>query len=131
MSFGRLVGRTLVATGLAATMCAGTYWTAQAMQSGLDDQARTALEARQLTASVRFAGRDAYVWADTPTARADAIAAVKTIPGVRIVVIGEGAPLVATQPNTSASFTSVQPNETAIPIPTTTAESTVTMTQET
>jgi outer membrane protein OmpA-like peptidoglycan-associated protein len=101
MSFGRTVGGALLATGLAATMCVGTYWTAQAMQSDLTHQAQTTLQAHRLAATVVFSGRDAYVWADTPTARADAIAVLKTIPGVRIVSIGEGAAPSSTQASPS------------------------------
>jgi len=91
MSFGRRASGTLLATGLAATMGLGTCWSAHAMESTLADQARVTLEARQLNATVAFAGRDATVWADSPSARADAIAALRTIPGVRVVVTGEGA----------------------------------------
>lgn len=109
MPLGRLVGGTLIATALAATMCVGTYWTASAMQSDLVDKAQTTLDAQHLTATVMFSGRDAYVWADTPTARADAIAALKTIPGVRVVLVGEGpAPLTPQSP--SAAVTSTRPS---------------------
>jgi len=80
MSFGRRASGTLLATGLAATMGLGTSWSAHAMESTLADQARVTLEARQPTASVLFAGRDATVWADSPSAREDAIAALRTIP---------------------------------------------------
>ena len=113
MSLRRVAGGTLVAAGLAATMCVGTYWTAQAMQADLTDQARITLEARHLTATVAFSGRDAYVWADTPTARADALAALRTIPGVRIVLVGAGAPPVPTQPSASAAVTSRTPEPAA------------------
>lgn len=89
---GRVVTGSLLAVGLAATMTAGTYWTASAMQTALADAARTRLDAQQLTATVMMAGRDAYVWARTPTERADAIAAVRTVPGVRVVLVGDGAP---------------------------------------
>lgn len=92
MPRGRLAAGALLVTALATTMCAGTYWTASAMQSDLADRTRTTLEARHLTAVVLFSGRDAYVWAETAKARADAVAVVKAIPGVRIVVVGEGAP---------------------------------------
>lgn len=121
MSLGRLAGRTLLATGLAATMCVGTYWTAQAMQTDLADRAQTTLQAHQLTATVVFSGRDAYVWADTPTARADAIAVLKTMPGVRIVVIGEGVPPTSTQPSASAAVTSATPSATRTSLATATA----------
>jgi OOP family OmpA-OmpF porin len=84
-------------------MCVGTYWTAQAIQTDLTDQAQTMLQAHRLAATVVFSGRDAYVWADTPTARADAIAVLKTIPGIRIVSIGEGAAPTSTQPNPSSA----------------------------
>jgi outer membrane protein OmpA-like peptidoglycan-associated protein len=113
MSLGRLAGGALVATGLAATMCVGTYWTASAMQSDLADQARTTLAAQHLNATVTFAGRDAYVWADSPTARADAIAVLRTIPGVRIVLVGTGTGPVAPSPSPSLTATSVGPSVTA------------------
>ena len=117
MPLGRLAGGTLVATALAATMCVGTYWTAQAMQSDLVDQARTTLDAQQLTATVMFSGRDAYVWADTPSARADAIAALKTIPGVRIVLVGQGAPPVTQRPSAAVSSVTPSTTQTILPAP--------------
>jgi hypothetical protein len=83
MSFGRRASGTLLATGLAATMGLGTYWSAHAMESTLADHARETLEGGQLTATVLFAGRDATVWAESPSAREVAIAAMRTIPGVR------------------------------------------------
>ena len=92
MSRRRLVSGSLIATALAATMWVGTYWTAQAMQAGLVQRAHDTLESRQLSATVLVSGRDAYVWAETPTARADAMAALRTIPGIRVVLVGEGAP---------------------------------------
>jgi outer membrane protein OmpA-like peptidoglycan-associated protein len=113
MSLRRVAGGTLLAVGLATTMCVGTYWTAQAMQADLTDQARIALEARHLTATVAFSGRDAYVWAETPTARADAVAAVRTVPGVRTVLVGAGAPPVSTQPSASAGVTPRTPTPAA------------------
>jgi outer membrane protein OmpA-like peptidoglycan-associated protein len=116
MPFGRIVSGTLLAVGLATTMSVGSYWTAQAMQSDLTDQAHTALQARHLTATVTFSGRDAYVWADTLTARADAIAALKTIPGVRVVLVGEGAPPVTPGSRPSAApATSARPASTPTP----------------
>ena len=103
-ALGRLATGALLATGLAATMVLGTCWTATAMQTGLADAARTTLDAKNLAATVMVSGRDAYVWAKTPTERADAIAALRTVPGVRIVLVGEGEPpsrgaVVATQPD--------------------------------
>jgi len=91
MSLGRLAGGALLVTSLAATMGVGTYWTASTLQSDLSRQAQSALSAKQVTATVVFSGRDAYVWAPTISDRADAIAAVRAIPGVRLVLIGEGA----------------------------------------
>ncbi len=117
MSRRRLLSGSLIATALAATMCVGTYWTAQAMQTGLVQKAHDTLESRQLSATVVVSGRDAYVWAETPTARADAIAALRTIPGIRVVHVGEGTPP-APQP--------VLPAAGATPTPTPTAGSTVT-----
>ena len=123
MSLGRRASGTLLATGLAATMGLGTYWSAHAMGSTLADQARVTLEARQPTASVLFAGRDATVWADSPSARKDAIAALRTIPGVRIVVIGEGAPPAVSSSSSSVAVTSAKPTatRTTVATPTITA----------
>ena len=91
MSLGRRASGTLLATGLAATIGLGTYWSAHAMESDLADQARETLEGCRLTATVLFAGRDATVWAESPSAREDAVAALRTIPGVRVVGPGDGA----------------------------------------
>jgi len=123
MSLGRRANGTLLATGLAATMDLGTYWSAHAMESTLADQARVTLEARQPTASVLFAGRDATVWADSPSAREDAIAALRTIPGVRIIVIGEGAPPAVSSSSSSVAVTSAKPTatRTTVATPTITA----------
>ena len=107
MSLGRPVVGALLATALATTMCAGTYWAASAMQSDLADHARTTLEARHLTAVVVFSGRDARVWANTATARADAVAVLRTIPGVRTVVVADGAPPTTPRPSVSIAATSV------------------------
>jgi hypothetical protein len=130
MSLGRRASGTLLATGLAATMGLGTYWSAHAMESTLADQARVTLEARQLTASVLFAGRDATVWADSPSAREDAIAALRTIPGVRIVLIGEGAPPAVSSSSSSAAVTSAKPTpaRTTVATPKATATPTITAT---
>jgi len=128
MSLGRRASGTLLATGLAATMGLGTYWSAHAMESTLADQARVTLEARQLTASVLFAGRDATVWADSPSAREDAIAALRTIPGVRIVVIGEGAPPAVSSSSSSAAVTSAKPTATRTTVATPKATATPTIT---
>ncbi len=128
MSLGRRASGTLLATGLAATMGLGTYWSAHAMESALVDQARVTLEARQLTASVLFAGRDATVWADSPSAREDAIAALRTIPGVRIVVIGEGAPPAVSSSSSSAAVTSAKPTATRTTVATPKATATPTIT---
>lgn len=125
MSLRRLAGGALLATGLAATMCIGTYWTASAMQADLTNQARTTLAAQHLQATVAIAGRDAYVWADTPTARADAIAALRTIPGIRIVVVGEGTPPAAALPGATAA-TSASATATRTSLPTTTTTPTAT-----
>jgi len=128
MSLGRRASGTLLATGLAATMGLGTYWSAHAMESALVDQARVTLEARQLTASVLFAGRDATVWADSPSAREDAIAALRTIPGVRIVVIGEGAPPAVSSSSSSVAVTSAKPTATRTTVATPRATATPTIT---
>jgi peptidoglycan-associated lipoprotein len=128
MSLGRRASGTLLATGLAATMGLGTYWSAHAMESALVDQARVTLEARQLTASVLFAGRDATVWADGPSARVDAIAALRTIPGVRIVVIGEGAPPAVSSSSSSVAVTSAKPTATRTTVATPKATATPTIT---
>jgi outer membrane protein OmpA-like peptidoglycan-associated protein len=128
MSLGRRASGTLLATGLAATMGLGTYWSAHAMESALVDQARVTLEARQLTASVLFAGRDASVWADSPSAREDAIAALRTIPGVRIVVIGEGAPPAVSSSSSSVAVTSAKPTATRTTVATPKATATVSST---
>lgn len=128
MSLGRRASGTLLATGLAATMGLGTYWSAHAMESTLADQARVTLEARQLTASVLFAGRDATVWADSPSAREDAIAALRTIPGVRIVVIGEGAPPAVSSSSSSVAVTSAKPTATRTTVATPKATATPTIT---
>lgn len=121
MSFGRRASGTLLATGLAATMGLGTYWSAHAMESTLADLARETLEGGQLTATVLLAGRDATVWAESPAARADAIAALRTIPGVRVVVPGDGA-----SPAASASATVISTSARAVraPQPTTTSTTT-------
>ncbi len=92
MSFARSAGGALLATGLVATMGLGSYWSAQTLQSTLADEARLALESRALTATVQFDGRDATVWAASPGARDQAVAALLTIPGVRVVVAGDGTP---------------------------------------
>lgn len=128
MSLGRRASGTLLSTGLAATMGLGTYWSAHAMESTLADQARVTLEARQLTASVLFAGRDATVWADSPSAREDAIAALRTIPGVRIVVIGEGAPPAVSSSSSSVAVTSAKPTATRTTVATPRATATPTIT---
>ena len=128
MSLGRRASGTLLATGLAATMGLGTYWSAHAMESALVDQARVTLEARQLTASVLFAGRDATVWADGPSAREDAIAALRTIPGVRIVVIGEGALPTVSSSSSSVAVTSAKPTATRTTVATPRATATPTIT---
>ena len=127
MSLGRRASGTLLATGLAATMGLGTYWSAHAMESALVDQARVTLEARQLTASVLFAGRDATVWADGPSAREDAIAALRTIPGVRIVDIGEGAPPAVSSSSSSVAVTSAKPTATRTTVATPKATATPTV----
>jgi outer membrane protein OmpA-like peptidoglycan-associated protein len=127
MSLGRRASGTLLATGLAATMGLGTYWSAHAMESALVDQARVTLEARQLTASVLFAGRDATVWADSPSAREDAIAALRTIQGVRIVVIGEGAPPAVSASSSSVAVTSAKPTATRTTVATPKATATGTV----
>jgi outer membrane protein OmpA-like peptidoglycan-associated protein len=127
MSLGRRASGTLLSTGLAATMGLGTYWSAHAMESTLADQARVTLEARQLTASVLFAGRDATVWADSPSAREDAIAALRTIPGVRIVVIGEGAPPAVSSSSSSVAVTSAKPTATRTTVATPKATATATV----
>lgn len=128
MSLGRRASGTLLATGLAATMGLGPYWSAHAMESALVDQARVTLEARQLTASVLFAGRDASVWADSPSAREDAIAALRTIPGVRIVVIGEGSPPAVSSSSSSVAVTSAKPTATRTTVATPKATATPTIT---
>ena len=128
MSLGRRASGTLLATGLAATMGLGTYWSAHAMESALVDQARVTLEARQLTASVLFAGRDATVWADGPSALEDAIAALRTIQGVRIVVIGEGAPPAVSSSSSSVAVTSAKPTATRTTVATPRATATPTIT---
>ena len=128
MSLGRRASGTLLSTGLAATMGLGTYWSAHAMESTLADQARVTLEARQLTASVLFAGRDATVWADGPSAREDAIAALRTIPGARIVVIGEGAPPAVSSSSSSVAVTSAKPTATRTTVATPRATATPTIT---
>ena len=128
MSLGRRASGTLLVSGLAATMGLGTYWSAHAMESALVDQARVTLEARQLTASVLFAGRDATVWADSPSAREDAIAALRTIPGVRIVVIGEGAPPAVSSSSSSVAVTSAKPTATRTTVATPKATATPTIT---
>jgi len=127
MSLGRRASGTLLATGLAATMGLGTYWSAHAMESALVDQARVTLEARQLTASVLFAGRDATVWADSPSAREDAITTLRTIPGVRIVVIGEGAPPAVSSSSSSVAVTSAKPTATRTTVATPRATATPTV----
>lgn len=129
MPCGRLAAGALLATALATSMCAGTYWTASAMQSDLADRTRTTLEARRLTAIVLFSGRDAYVWAETAKTRADAVAVVRAIPGVRIVVVGEGAPpltpgaSVAAPSAPRASGTTAAPASTASAVPSASATS--------
>jgi outer membrane protein OmpA-like peptidoglycan-associated protein len=128
MSLGRRASGTLFATGLVATMGLGTYWSAHAMESALVDQARVTLETRQLTANVLFAGRDATVWADSPSAREDAIAALRTIPGVRIVVIGEGAPPAVSSSSSSVAVTSAKPTATRTTVATPKATATVSST---
>ena len=89
---GRIATETLLAAGLVGTIYAGTYWTATALQAGIAGESRSTLEAKHLAATVMMSGRDAYVWAKTPTERADAIAALRTVPGVRVVLVGEGDP---------------------------------------
>ena len=127
MSLGRRAGGTLLTTGLAATIGLGTYWSAHAMESALVDQARVTLEARQLTASVLFAGRDATVWADSPSAREDAIAALRTIQGVRIVIIGEGAPPAVSSSSSSVAVTSAKSTATRTTVATPKATATATV----
>ena len=131
MSFGRRASGTLLATGLAATMGLGTCWSAHAMESTLADQARVTLEARQLNATVVFAGRDATVWADSPSARADAIAALRTIPGVRVVVTGEGALPAVPSVSSSAAVTSAKPTATRATVATAKASATTASTTPT
>jgi outer membrane protein OmpA-like peptidoglycan-associated protein len=92
MSYARGTGGVFLATGLAATMGLGSFWSAQSLQSTLADQARMALESRALVAIVQFDGRDATVWASSSAARDQAVAALLTIPGVRLVVAGDGIP---------------------------------------
>ena len=127
MSLGRRASGTLLATGLAATIGLGTYWSAHAMESALVDQARVTLEARQLTASVLFAGRNATVWADSPSAREDAITALRTIPGVRIVDIGEGVPPAVSSSSSSVALTSAKPTATRTTVATPKATATATV----
>lgn len=102
MSIAGRAGGALLATGLAATLSVGSYWSAQSLQSTLADQARSTLEARHLAATVQIAGRDATVWAATATVRDQAIAALLTVPGVRVVAAGEG-----TAPDSSAGAETV------------------------
>jgi len=127
MSFGRRASGTLLASGLAATMGLGTYWSAHAMESTLADNARETLEGRQLTATVLFAGRDATVWAESPSAREDAIAALRTIPGVRVVVPGDGA-LPTVSSSTSATVISTSAHVVWAPQPAATSTTTATAT---
>ena len=63
------------------------------------------------------------MWADSPSAREDAIAALRTIPGVRIVVIGEGAPPAVSSSSSSVAVTSAKPTatRTTVATPTITA----------
>lgn len=90
MSFVGRASGALLTTGLAATLSIGSVWSAQALQSTLADQARATLESRHLVATVQMSGRDATVWAATSSAREQAIDALLSVPGVRIVVAGEG-----------------------------------------
>ncbi len=138
MSFVRRASGALLATGLAATMGMGSYWSAQTLQSTLVDQARKTLESRSLVATVQFDGRDATVWAATPAAREQAIAALLTIPGVRVVVPGDGtAPENATAgstvtvthatPGKASATTSYSPSATASPTTTSTVTASATI----
>jgi hypothetical protein len=92
MPFADRAGGALLATGLVATMGLGSYWSARSLHSTLADQARLMLETRALAATVQFDGRDATVWASSPAARDQAVAALLTIPGVGVVVAGDGTP---------------------------------------
>ncbi len=92
MSLARRAGGELPTSGLVATMGLGSYWSAESLQRALADEARLALGSRALDATVLFDGRDATVWASSPTARDQAVAALMAIPGVRTVVAADGNP---------------------------------------
>ncbi len=115
MSFAGRAGGAFLATGLAVTMSVGSYWSGQSVQAALANSARVALESRHLVAIVQIAGRDATVWAATDSTRDQAIAALLTIPGVRVVAAGQGtAPSVSTSATTVAVGT-VAPGTPATP----------------
>lgn len=125
MSFAGRAGGALLATGLAATLSVGSYWSGQSVQAALADRARSTLESRHLAATVQIQGRDATVWAATDSVREQAIAAVLTVPGVRVVVAGQGTAPQSSPPagtvsaGTSAPSTSVaSPSITPTPSPT-------------
>lgn len=75
---GDLFRRVLPATGLVVLLGAGSWWTAQSVQSGLQDEAALRLSEAGIDASVTYDGRRAKVEAEDPT---DAVAAADLLRG--------------------------------------------------
>lgn len=120
MSIAGRAGGALLATGLAATLSVGSYWSGQSVQAALADRARSTLESRHLVATVQIEGRDATVWAATDSVREQAIAAVLTVPGVRVVVAGQGTAPAASSASATVAATPTPSTSPSMPAPSST-----------